>query len=510
MVGVPGKSKACQACKKRRVKCDLTRPSCLRCSRAGITCRGYERSTLWVHRTQTQPNISALSVVQDARLQEQIQFTSELKDWIGLLRRMRTQVDASESYDVATFRRDALTISENIYFPGSRLKKAEEDLTPSSWLRAVCQMQRLSQTLDHSLVAFCAIQIRLSGEPDISYDETVHLYNIALSKIIAILDSPCVGISDESLASIVILSTCELFLFHASSSWNAHAQGISEILRYRAVADTITQSWSDLCRRLCIICVIQAMVQKHSLILEPHIWRQHIGPPTEPASFGGLLDLVINIPSVMADARSLAQVDKDYINRALQIDLLIQKFHELDHWRTLHHQYSWTQSQIPVYWSVPARAINPAEKNYEDKLFPFALVFSSIAAATTWIFASSMMLDILDTVILLCPGHIPNNSMLASIDHNLYDGAVSNVLHAVKVDADRLARLLCQTIEYCYRSENGTFGPQMTCYMQATLLRYFAHCGLTRELEWCRAISKMECPGTSFGIVLMQLRPLTV
>ncbi|KIW12895.1 hypothetical protein PV08_08082 [Exophiala spinifera] len=33
---------ACRTCKRRRVKCDLGRPSCARCQKAGFTCEGYE------------------------------------------------------------------------------------------------------------------------------------------------------------------------------------------------------------------------------------------------------------------------------------------------------------------------------------------------------------------------------------------------------------------------------------------------------------------------------------
>jgi hypothetical protein len=125
---------------------------------------------------------------------------------------MRLQVKANTPYDITTFRLEALSIAESIYFPKVRVKRNDQDSssTPSSWLNAVCQMQRPSDPLDHSLIAFCAIQIRLSGEPGISHDETVQLYNQALSKIIIILDSPSAGNSDESLAAIVVLSTCEV------------------------------------------------------------------------------------------------------------------------------------------------------------------------------------------------------------------------------------------------------------------------------------------------------------
>ncbi|KAH8724800.1 hypothetical protein GQ44DRAFT_654167, partial [Phaeosphaeriaceae sp. PMI808] len=47
MVGVPGRSKGCNTCRKRRVKCDEARPNCQRCAKAGFECSGYERERIW-------------------------------------------------------------------------------------------------------------------------------------------------------------------------------------------------------------------------------------------------------------------------------------------------------------------------------------------------------------------------------------------------------------------------------------------------------------------------------
>ncbi|KAK6716858.1 hypothetical protein SNK05_000058 [Fusarium graminearum] len=510
MVGIAGKSKACHDCKRRRVKCDLATPKCRRCLKAGISCRGYERSTLWVHRTQAQPNVSALSAVKDARLEERLRETPELVDWLRTLEQMRDQLYSSKSsYQVVTFRLQALSIADSIYYPLPRVSESCQDSTstPSSWFKAVCHMPNPSEALDHSLLAFCAIQIRVSRQSGISYDETVQLYNHALSKIIGVLDSPSDGSSDESLAAIVILSTCELFLFHTSSSWNAHAQGISEMLRNRAVSGNTTQSWSDLCRRLCVICVIQAMVQKRPLILEPHVWRQQIRPPSNPSSFGGLLDLAIDIPSIISNAYELLQSSSSSMRVLSYVEPLIQKFRELDDWRNSYSKEIWIQSEVLVYWSVPAQASNPADKDHEEKLFPFALIFSSIASASAWIFASSIMLDILDTILLLHSTNHNDKTTLQYEDETLNSDITPSMLDALLKDANRLSRLLCQSIEFCYRIENGTFGPQITCYAQATLLSYFAHHGHRRELDWCKAIPQMTGPGTSFGINLMQFRP---
>ncbi|RBQ98839.1 hypothetical protein FVER53590_10694 [Fusarium verticillioides] len=425
MVGV-SKSKACADCKRRRVKCDLTSPRCQRCTKAGIICRGVRNQpTLWVHRTPTQLNVSALSVIQ----------SQQQTNWLSLLQRMRCQISSKAIYDVSTFRSQAFSVAVSIYFPQGRYTTSEEDhsSTPSSWLKAVCKMEGPSEALDYSLVAFVAIQIRLSGEVGVSYDEAIELYNHALSK------------------------------------------------------------------------VIQALSQKKPLNLEPKLWREHIGPWAAPDSFGALLDMTIDIPSVMAEAYTFASSDKaDGEELSRYIDLLTEKFYLLQNWRALVHRNIAARNQTPLFWSVPSRASNPADEGYPDKLFPFALMFSSVEGASPWILCSSIMLDIIETILLLrakaaspgvsvSPGECPD-------DGSIHKGSPT------QADADYIARMMCQSIEYCYRSENGTFGPQITCNAQTTMLGYFAGRGMKRELEWCRAIKYMKGPGTSFGIDLMQFK----
>ncbi|KAF9891878.1 hypothetical protein FE257_002840 [Aspergillus nanangensis] len=47
MPGVPS-NKACERCKKRHLKCDETRPSCLRCANAGVECPGYVQTRKFI------------------------------------------------------------------------------------------------------------------------------------------------------------------------------------------------------------------------------------------------------------------------------------------------------------------------------------------------------------------------------------------------------------------------------------------------------------------------------
>ncbi|KAJ4200746.1 D-lactate ferricytochrome c oxidoreductase [Fusarium falciforme] len=48
MVGVPGKYKGCETCRRRRVKCSNERPYCQKCISSGRQCEGYERERVFI------------------------------------------------------------------------------------------------------------------------------------------------------------------------------------------------------------------------------------------------------------------------------------------------------------------------------------------------------------------------------------------------------------------------------------------------------------------------------
>jgi len=52
MVGVPGRSKGCSTCRKRKKGCDRKRPTCTQCFAAGLECGGYEREAVFLNHNQ--------------------------------------------------------------------------------------------------------------------------------------------------------------------------------------------------------------------------------------------------------------------------------------------------------------------------------------------------------------------------------------------------------------------------------------------------------------------------
>ncbi|KAM5376399.1 hypothetical protein ACJZ2D_005453 [Fusarium nematophilum] len=59
MVGVPGRSKSCSTCRKRKKRCDRTIPTCNQCVKAGLPCEGYARDVIFVHATTTACPVSS-------------------------------------------------------------------------------------------------------------------------------------------------------------------------------------------------------------------------------------------------------------------------------------------------------------------------------------------------------------------------------------------------------------------------------------------------------------------
>ncbi|CAH0051292.1 unnamed protein product [Clonostachys solani] len=66
MVGVPGKSKACINCRKRRSQCDMKRPSCGQCQRSGITCAGYQKEFIFLNSTTQEGEDGSISLEKES------------------------------------------------------------------------------------------------------------------------------------------------------------------------------------------------------------------------------------------------------------------------------------------------------------------------------------------------------------------------------------------------------------------------------------------------------------
>lgn len=167
-----------------------------------------------------------------------------------------------------------------------------------------------------------------------------------------------------------------------------------------------------------------------------------------------------------------------------------------------------------LYWAMPSTVDNPADHLYDSKLFPFSLHFESLEIASQVILMWAIMLQLLCSMIDLYEHFFGISVLSSAFDQHSVDlreeGLLLNsrfpTMSSVKEEADKLARYLCQSIEYCHKIENGTSGPQMTTYAQGILKSYFRRFQYERELFWCLNIKNMSGPGFRKGIELRGFR----
>jgi hypothetical protein len=253
-----------------RVQCDFGKPSCLTCKKAHISCQGYDKTSIFVNRTLARPSTTALTVISARRQHGSkriCKLPSTLPERFEQLRSNMSDLSCSP----LVFRTQAWEILKKLYLPNAQFS-AETNLpttTPYSWVPVVCEMERESSVLDQALLAFCAIQINIA-EPGST--PALRLYSEVLPKLARSIGYAHEREKDETLAAIVVLSTCEvgrlndiagcavliihqLFVLPNDDGWRAHAHGISELVRHRTSIDDRSGVWLKLCSRLRIICV---------------------------------------------------------------------------------------------------------------------------------------------------------------------------------------------------------------------------------------------------------------
>jgi hypothetical protein len=243
-------------------------------------------------------------------------------------------------------------------------------------------------------------------------------------------------------------------------------------------------------------------------VLEPSVWRQLLTVDSSVDSLEGLVNIISEVPLLLEDT------DQAIASGVASLQLfqaLMKVYQKFSSWQQSYR----SRSVGPMYWAVPARLHNPSDEAFANKLFPFALEFASLNMAIQCSFSSAVMLQVLTAALLLLGN---DNTSYTSIVQQTKGGntlkleksstgELSWSLLSIQREADRLARFLCQTLEYCFRYEMGTLGAQTTCHPQWALKNYFRQIGLQRELEWCKNITYMHGNSLRSGLTLMLFGP---
>ncbi|KAF2753608.1 hypothetical protein EJ05DRAFT_504704 [Pseudovirgaria hyperparasitica] len=233
MVGVPGRSKGCNTCRKRKKGCDLRRPACGQCLASGRVCEGYERPLSFVpYRDGNR------GVLPDTGGLGQRSTRNQLKDPLLLVH---------NGLDRASWENLVLGRFWEIHLPGKELIMSPfaELSTSIGWYDLASCLAFGDSVLRLSLLALSFARLHLL-DPD--NNDTLHhsikLYGDALKELNVALRYRNRRLSDDVLYACAVLALYEVFQGAAAAtgreqiqslgySWMSHTKGVCILLQVR-------------------------------------------------------------------------------------------------------------------------------------------------------------------------------------------------------------------------------------------------------------------------------------
>lgn len=338
----------------------------------------------------------------------------------------------------------------------------------------------------------------------------------------------------------------QLFICPTDGGWSVHARGISEILRLRGPETANTPAWRHLISRLRIICVrplelsdhaslkflfnnrqtLEALTKRKAQYLEGKIWQMFAPCSDTNDALDEGFQLIADVPALPERATSLPSiVDSSALlnNSATVVRSILAAMNSVESW----HAKFWASSPTPRSWQVPSRASNPADVDPSDKTFPFCFEFESIGVALPvticWALAAQLWSNVIQIYELLRASlgrDFEIEDLVAQAEATVEDAtrpmeawvqgseashtAKGRSIEEIRREGTRMARYVCQTMEYHHRIEMGTYGGHAITYPCWSARQYFRlHPGHERELSWLQSMYKMEGSGTRWGLSTM-------
>ncbi|KAI0200260.1 hypothetical protein F4808DRAFT_430170 [Astrocystis sublimbata] len=301
MVGVPGRSKGCSTCRKRKKGCDRLRPKCTQCSTAGLECSGYQRDTVFINHTQLTKS-APLPVVYR---REPLPIPGHPLRVIGdvVLPNGLAQTAYTEKY---------ISMFLIKYLPGGRLVPTDGLGPYRDWIDIAHGLYTSDKAIQFSLLS---LGLFAAGESQ----HAIKSYGLALNNLRTTLSLPEKSQNDSLLATCQLMSLLEVFhgfdenVSLQGHKWRSHLNGLLALIRARSPSayqsGVSHQLFAD-GRYLLLMAVIK---ERRRFPLNTPEWRT-VPWEKEPKS------RIDKLHDIMADASELlADVDQmRYCNDPLQ------------------------------------------------------------------------------------------------------------------------------------------------------------------------------------------------
>ncbi|KAK1830079.1 hypothetical protein QBC39DRAFT_354685 [Podospora conica] len=302
MVGVPGRSKGCHTCRRRKKGCDFGRPTCARCRHAGIDCGGYEPKRIFVHtdpaskmsKGKVLPNSPAAAVTGDGDSPVSPAPHPEVALSASLTR------SADRIGSIATL---------------WELQYLKEHAGELAKIVGINQFQdkpifQQSPSLQQSLLAVCLASIGRQNRIEWITQRGRQLYGASIKTLSAALSRlpPSTPPSDAMLVTTRLLAFHELISGEtikghhevpAVHAWPTHRMGEVALLAARS-PDTFVEGPShDIFSDARFMCTVAATVTRQGTILSDPDWKTIPWSKRAKTARDLLIDIFVDLPLLL-------------------------------------------------------------------------------------------------------------------------------------------------------------------------------------------------------------------
>ncbi|KAK0615154.1 hypothetical protein B0T17DRAFT_619960 [Bombardia bombarda] len=292
MVGVPGRSKGCNTCRKRKKGCDFLRPACRQCLKAGLSCAGYERPRTFVNTTG--PGSHAYTAVAATRTTN-----------------INTTITLPDSLARAAYEDRYIAMFWDAYIPLGRDIEPYQAFVNPSWPKVAQNLYPYHAVLRKAVLALGLSTIGRRDRQQWMVHEGLAFYACALKDMLGELRRPERWRSDALLASSEILSLYEILYgkddgndSHSLSqvqSWLSHNMGTMALLLQRPPEMHTEGNANHIFHSVRMHLAISCLKMRRRCPLSSHQWKTipfiHITKTPKDA----LLDIFVDCPGMLQD-----------------------------------------------------------------------------------------------------------------------------------------------------------------------------------------------------------------
>ncbi|KAF2194589.1 hypothetical protein K469DRAFT_617173 [Zopfia rhizophila CBS 207.26] len=339
MVGVPGRSKGCATCRKRKKRCDLQRPSCGQCEERGLVCGGYERPRIFVH--EDGKGSEGASLAEHGRAATQIILQRQScprgpQAWIAL----------PEALARSAYGEKSASMFCEIYLPSERtFGSSTERFTVAGWTDEIQDLYVRDDALKIALLAVsCAVVGREKHDPWM-IAQGRKLYGQGLIEVGKALKHKQRATSDALLTVPRLMGLFEI-LFGAdpdlslqARSWRSHAEGELAMMKARKPGMHMSGAAHRLFVDGRMSPIIAAVRARKATVMNSKEWKTipwTIEPRTPKDS---LIDILAGVPELLEEVERLKAsvdgVDKAELRAKIaKASLALEA--DLDKWSYIH------------------------------------------------------------------------------------------------------------------------------------------------------------------------------